>query len=100
MLGLGDAFPATADPKVSEEGQGVSSTSLMQAPHPTPSPCGVLSGAFSPGSSIPLEWGRGGHRLFPPLFMGLLPAFPSNTQEGLTFIVPNSRPFSVPHPPL
>lgn len=34
MLGLGDAFPATADPKVSEEGQGVSSTSLMQAPHP------------------------------------------------------------------
>lgn len=34
MLGLGSAFPATADPMVSEEGQPVSSTSLMQAPPP------------------------------------------------------------------
>lgn len=70
------------------------------APHPTPRPCGVLSGTFSPGSSIPLEWGWDGHRSFPPLFMGVLRAFASDTPEGLTFIVPNSRPFSVPHPPL
>ncbi|XP_055257160.1 translation initiation factor IF-2-like [Moschus berezovskii] len=100
MLGLASAFPATADPKVSEEGLVVSSTSLMQAPRPTPSPCGVLSVAFSPGSSVPLEWGWGGHRLFPPLSMGVSRASPSNTPEGLTFIVPDSRPFSVPYPPL
>lgn len=98
MLRLGGAFPATADPTVLEKGQTVYGACLLHLPWRSPWSLLTHYSIFADlGARFPWNGGWGGRRLFPPLLMGVLQAFPSGSAEGLT--VPNGRPCSVPHPP-